>query len=68
MSPSIVLYDPYIVTVLYTISTAGLTSQTRSSTPRNKSAPLCKKSDNFTTTLLFKCEVINCNMGSNGRS
>ena len=68
MSPSTVLYDPYIVRVQYTISTAGLTSQTRSSTLRNKNAPLCKKSNNFTTMLLFKCEVINCDMGSNGRS
>ena len=45
MSPSTVLYDPYFVTALYTISTAGLTSQTRSSTLRNKNAPLYKKSD-----------------------
>ena len=49
MSPSTVPYDPYIVRVLYTISTEGLTSQTRSSTLRNKNAPLCKKSNNFTT-------------------
>ena len=47
MSPSTVLYDPCIVMVLYTISTAGLTSQTRSSTLRNNNALLCKKSNNF---------------------
>ena len=44
MSPSTVPYDPYTVKVLYTGSTAGLTSQTRSSTLRNKNTPLYKKS------------------------
>ena len=39
MSPSTVLYDPCTVKVLYTGSTADLTSQTRSSTLRNKNAP-----------------------------
>ena len=45
MSPSTVLYDPCTVRELYTGSTEGLTSQTRSSTLRNKNAPLYKKSD-----------------------
>ena len=39
MSPSTVLYDPCTVRVLYTGSTADLTSQTRSSTLRKRERP-----------------------------